>query len=265
MIESTFKDKKFETFITEENKKNSSDIFSVTYENQKYWVKKARATSSNIFHKIFYKLLNIDVLLPVEDKTKEEALLFETNKLLEFKKLGISVPDVIGRNSECFVLKDQGKNIHSLIKKRDIVKQDMYYYVDKMIVLLSQIHNSSNFHGGPQSRNFIYSDNNISVIDLEESFTPETDIQKLQIRDLLLFLMSLSKTRASFDVDYMYVLKKYEHLTENKNFRFELKKISSQISFLITLGDLKIFRYFLSEEINSFVRLFNMLKEIKEC
>ena len=84
-------DKNFEDLILKLNKENDKEIFYFFYENKKYWLKKARATSSNIFHKICYKLFSYDILVPVENKSPKESLYFESNKLKLFLENGIDL------------------------------------------------------------------------------------------------------------------------------------------------------------------------------
>ncbi|MCP4971708.1 MAG: hypothetical protein GY932_14070 [Arcobacter sp.] len=144
-------DKNFEDLILKLNKENDKEIFSFFYENKKYWLKKARATSSNIFHKICYKLFSYDILVPVENKSPKESLYFESAKLKLFLENGIDVPKVVFRNNECFVMSDSGNTVYEYIKKDDIVKDEFEYYLNNMITLLSKVHNYGFYHGGAQS------------------------------------------------------------------------------------------------------------------
>ncbi len=52
--------------------------------------------------------------------------------------------------------------VNSYIRKRDISKEKMYYYIDLMLENLALIHNNHEYHGGPQARNFLYKDENYS-------------------------------------------------------------------------------------------------------
>ncbi|GAB1464772.1 hypothetical protein MASR2M54_02720 [Aliarcobacter cryaerophilus] len=60
-----------------------------------------------------------------------------------------------------------------------------------MILVLSKIHNFSQFHGGSQLRNFTFKDDKVFVLDFEESFETDVDIKTLQYRDFLLFCYHL--------------------------------------------------------------------------
>ncbi|WP_419767123.1 hypothetical protein [Arcobacter sp.] len=252
----------FNEIILNEYKKSSSEITSFFYNDKKYWLKKARATKSSLSHKIYYKFFKLELIVPVEEKTAKDALVFETNKLIKFKNLGIEVPTIIFKNEEFFILEDTGKNINSYIRKRDIKKEKMYYFIDKVILHLSKIHNNGEFHGGAQARNFTYKDNEINTIDLEDSFDKSIDIKLLQFRDFLLFLLSLTKTRASFELDYNYIIEKYIFLTKNYTFKNKLNKLASKISFLIYLSDKKVINNILGRDVKSFFKLFKILKNL---
>lgn len=165
-----FENKDFEVFVTKEFEKSDQEIFSIIYEGKKYWIKKGRKTSSNIFHKLFYKILPFEVLLPVESKTEKESIIFETQKLIKFERLGINVPKVMGSNENFFVLSDCGTHIYDLMRQS---KDEEFFneILKKYILQLCKIHNSRQYHGGAQSRNFTFFENKVFVIDLEDSFS----------------------------------------------------------------------------------------------
>jgi tRNA A-37 threonylcarbamoyl transferase component Bud32 len=257
-------DKNFEELVLKLYKESSEEIFFFEYEKQRYWLKKVRATKSNIFHKIFYELFSFEVLLPVEEKSKLEALKFETQKIEKFKALDINTPNVLYKNSEFFVLSDGGKMINSYIRKRDISKEKMYYFIDKVLFELSKIHNANEFHGGAQMRNFTYKDGKFFTIDLEDSFDKSVDLKLLQFRDLLLLLLSLTKTRASFELDYEYVINKYiEFVPLNTSFYVKLKKMTDKLSFLIRLSQNSMVKKLLGRDGRGFFKLFLALKNLE--
>ena len=262
-IESTFANKEFEDFLKNRAVQIPDEIFSEEYLGKRVWIKKARATASSKLHNFYYKLFSFEVLLPVSEKSKTDAILYETNKLIKFKTLGINTPEVIGRNSDFFVLEDCGKNVNSYIRKRDITKEKMYYFIDKLILELSNIHNCGEFHGGAQARNFIYKEGKVFAIDLEDSFEESVDIKLLQFRDLLLFLLSLTKTRAKFELDFNYIVNKYISLTKNDDFIAKLNSLTKKISFLIFLSEIKFINNLLGRDVKIFFRFFRIIKELK--
>lgn len=258
-------DKNFEELVLRLNKENHEEIFSFEYEEKKYWLKKARATKSNIFHKFFYKISSFQIVLPVEEKSAFQALEYETMKIKKFKDLGVNTPEIIYKNSDFFVLSDAGKMVNSYIRKRDISKDKMYYFINKTLETLSKIHGAQEFHGGAQARNFTYEDGKIFVIDLEDSFNKNADLKLLQFRDLLLLLLSLTKTRASFEVDYEYVINKYiELVPSNSNFYKKFKVLANRFSFLISLSQISFMKKIISRDAEGFFRLFLSLKSLKE-
>ncbi|WP_424686230.1 hypothetical protein [Halarcobacter ebronensis] len=257
-------DKKFEELVSELSKTKKQEIFSFEYDNQKYWLKRARATKSNLIHKLFYKLTSIDILLPVESKSDKESLNFETTKIARLKEKGIKTPNIAFKNEEFFVLEDSGKMVNSYIRKRDITKEKMYYYIDLMLKELALIHNNKEFHGGAQARNFIYKEGKVTVIDFEDSFDESISLETLQFRDLILLLLSLTKTRSSFELDYDFIINEYIKLVpQNKEFRKKLKKLANKISFLITLSQNKFIKKIIGRDGEGFFKLFTILQNLK--
>ncbi|AXH15537.1 hypothetical protein AMYT_1969 [Malaciobacter mytili LMG 24559] len=252
----------FEDFVIEENSKNSSEIIPIIFKDKKYWIKKARATFSSKLHKFYYSLFPFEVLLPVKNKTAKEAMTFETLKIERFKEYGVNTPQVVFKNEDFFVLEDCGKTVNSYIRKRDITKEKMYYFIDNLLIELSKIHNNNDFHGGAQARNFTYYEGKIFTIDLEDSFEDNIDLKLLQFRDFLLLLLSFTKTRASFQLDYRYIIDKYISLTNNNDFKNRLIKLANKISFLIFLSDIKLINKLLGRDVKSFFKLFKLLKNL---
>lgn len=251
-----------EHFLLEKYKESNNEIFHVTFEETRYWIKKARPTKSLFTHKLFYSLTKIEVLLPVENKSKNDAMEFETSKIEKFKSLDINTPSIVFKNDDFFVLEDCGRTINSYIRKRDISKEDMYYFIDKILLELSKIHNLGEFHGGAQTRNFTYKDEKIYAIDLEDSFENGTDLELLQYRDFLLLLLSFTKTRASFELDYLYIIDKYIDLTNNLDFKPRLKKLANKLSFFIFISDLKFVNKVLGRDGKGFFKLLKILKNL---
>lgn len=261
-IESTFKDKSFEKLILKENEINGAEVFSFIYKEKKYWVKKARSTSSSFLHKNCHKLMSFDFLLPVEDKNATKSMIFETDKLINFKKYGINVANVTGRNDFLFVLEDSGINIYHYLKKKDVKDEEKFLLLNEAIALLAKIHNNNFYHGGAQIRNFTHVNGEVYTIDLEDSFDLSVDLKTLQFRDLFLFLLSLLKLKNRFTFDFNDVIYRYINLTGNVDFINRFKKVSKRLFIFIPLC--KPFKKFLAKDVNNFIELLEILNNLEK-
>jgi tRNA A-37 threonylcarbamoyl transferase component Bud32 len=239
------------------------EVFSVEYENEKFWVKKARPTQSSLMHRLYYFLLRFSLIIPVQNKSKYQALEYETQKIKRFSTLGINTPKIVLQSKEFFVLSDCGKNVNSYIRKRDISKEKMYYYLDKTVAFLADIHNKNEFHGGAQARNFTYKNGVIATIDLEESFDTSVPLALLQYRDFLLFLLSLTKTRASFTLDYQYIIDTYVNQTQRKSVKNDLKKLANKVKVFTFLANTAPVKRFLGRDMKGFFTLMQQLQRLQ--
>ncbi|RXJ69148.1 kinase [Halarcobacter ebronensis] len=254
-----FENKNFEKFVTKEFQKENKEIFSIEYKGEKYWIKRGRKTSSNIFHKIFYKLLPFEVLIPVQTKSAVESIIFETEKLVRFKSLGINVPDVLGSTKDFFVLSDCGTHIYDLIRfTKD--EKEFYSYLDLYILELCKIHNASEYHGGAQSRNFTFFDKKVYVIDLEDSFDEKIYLKTLQFRDLLLLLSSMTKLE-NIEFSYSYIINLYVNNTNNRDFLDRLRFLRKRLTLINFFGKLSLIRDS-SRDAKAFFKLLDELKNV---
>lgn len=242
--------------------KAKSDIFKIEHNEVRYWVKKGRTTISSNLHKLYYMIFPFEVLIPVKSKSALETIEYETSKLDLFREHGINTPKVLFKNESFFILEDCGRNINSYLRRPEITKEEMYYFIDLFLEQLALIHNNRYFHGGAQTRNFTYKEGKVYAIDLEESFE-NIELEVLQFRDFLLFLLSLSKTRASFDLDYTYIIQKYIALTQNHFVLERLKNVVKKISFLMYLLQIRAINKILGKDVQGFIKLFKQLKTIK--
>lgn len=255
----------FEELAKKEYLLNDNEIFSFNYKDEKYWLKKARVTAPNKIQKFFYKFLPFELLIPPLVKDRKEALEFETSKIERFRKFEINVPKIPYKNEDFFVLKDSGVSVNSLLRDENISKEKFYYYVDKLLIELSKIHNINEFHGGSQTRNFTYKDEKVFVIDFEESFSSNVDIKSLQYRDFLLFILSFIKIKEpKFEVDYEYILNKYEELTSSKEIIQRLKKFSKKLGFFIWFSELSLIKKRLGSDVINFFKLFKILNSMEK-
>ena len=255
----------FEELAKKEYLSNDNEIFSFNYEDEKYWLKKARATAPNKIQKFFYRFLPFELLIPPLVKDRKEALEFETSKIKNFEKLEINVPNIRYKCEDFFVLKDSGISVNSLLRDKNISKEKFYYYVDKLLVELSKIHNNNEYHGGSQTRNFTYKDEEVFIIDFEESFSSNVDIKSLQYRDFLLFILSFIKIKEpKFEMDYEYILNRYEELTSNKEIIQRLKKFSKKLGFFIWFSELSLIKKRLGTDVLNFFKLFKILNSLEK-
>ena len=206
-----------------------------------------------------------ELLIPPLVKDRKEALEFETSKIKNFEKLEINVPNIRYKCEDFFVLKDSGISVNSLLRDKNISKEKFYYYVDKLLVELSKIHNNNEYHGGSQTRNFTYKDEKVFVIDFEESFSSNVDIKSLQYRDFLLFILSFIKIKEpKFEMDYEYILNRYEELTSNKEIIQRLKKFSKKLGFFIWFSELSLIKKRLGTDVLNFFKLFKILNSLEK-
>lgn len=253
-------DKSFEELVLRLNKENHEEIFSFKYKEKKYWLKKARATKSNIFHKIFYKLTSINIMIPVKTKTPREAMLFEIEKIQKFSKNGILTPNILIIKNDFFVMSDSGIPLYKLLKKSKS-EEELYKYTDKLIETLSLIHLKGLYHGGAQSRNFTYLKDSVAVIDFEESFDETVSLKTLQLRDLILLLLSMSKLK-KFNIDYEYIIKSYCDKSGNRIFLNQLKNLFLQLNFLVKICEIKLIKKFLPNDVKGLLKLIKSLNKI---
>jgi len=254
-----------EKVAQKEAKINPLEIFSLIYQDKKYWVKKARATIPNKIQNYFYIFLPLKLLIPSLFKNKKEALEYEVSKIEKFKSLGINVPNMLYKCEEFFILEDSGKSVNAFLRDENISKEKFNYFVEKLLIELSKIHNLKEFHGGSQTRNFTYKNEKVFVIDFEESFSENVNIKSLQYRDFLLFLLSFIKIKEpKFEVDYEFILRKYEDLTENKDIIKELKKFSKRLSFFIWLSEISFVKKRIGTDVINFFKLFKILNSMEK-
>lgn len=253
-----FEDKQFESFVTKEYENNSNEIFFVEYEGNKYWVKKGRKTSSNLFHHLCYKLLSFEFLIPVESKSAAQSVTFESNKLIEFKNKGINVPEVMGANEKFFVMSDCGQQVYVYLRQAGLTKEVFNNYLDKYICEVAKIHNAGLYHGGAQSRNFTFTDGNVFAIDLEDSFDSNTDIKTLQFRDFLLVLISMSKVD-TIEFDYKDIINCYIEKTGNEEVVPKLKALAKKLQFLKKLNSIEWVHHKLPRDAKEFCNLLDAL------
>ena len=235
-----------------------SEIFPIIHKEKKFWVKRARRTASNPLHKLAFFLTKNPIVIPVETKTSQEALKFESSKLQRLAELSIAVPKVMERNKKYFVIEDCGPTIQYLIKNHP--ENNPLELLEKIVTQLATLHNLGEFHGGSQIKNFTYKNDKIYFIDFEESFSRDIDVKELQFRDLFLFLFSISKL--NMVISYESLIKKYITLTKNKDVIEKFHTLTFKVSFLMKLVENKIVWDLIDRDTKSVYRLLQQLQNI---
>jgi tRNA A-37 threonylcarbamoyl transferase component Bud32 len=218
--------------INEKIQKNPKiEIFNITFNSKKLWVKRARKTGSNLFHKLIYKLIKNSLLIPVQDKNPKDSIEYEASKLTRLRALNISVPRLITKEENYFVIEDCGSTVAHLFYHNQI--KDQMQLCKKVIRQLATLHNINEFHGASQIKNFTYLNEKIYFIDFEESFDKSIDIKDLQFRDLFLFLFSIQKM--NIDVDYHSLIELYNKLTKKQDTIQRLHSLVKKVSTLMKI------------------------------
>lgn len=223
-----------ESRITDQMITDHKKIDRLQFDNHLIWIKCAEATHSNIFHKSFYRLTGLKILMPVERKTAHESLEYEVNKIKLLASVGVPVPHVVGHDTQFLFLEDTGTDLRQYLKDDALSQSDREQTIIQALMVLCQIHRSGNYHAGAQIKNYTISENGISAIDFEDSFASKYALDDIQFRDFFLFLFSL--TSISNDAIYQEAIDVYLSKTGNENIKTRLKKIArSTIPLLKTV------------------------------
>ncbi len=248
-----------DTIINEKIQKNSKiEIFNITFDSKKLWVKRARKTGSNMFHKLMYKLTKNPLLVPVQNKKPKESIEYEANKLARLHALNISVPKLIAKEENYFIIEDCGSTVAHLFYHNEVKNQ--MELCREIIRQLAALHNINEFHGGSQIKNFTYLDGNIYFIDFEESFDKSIDINELQFRDLFLFLFSIQKM--NIDANHHSLIELYNKLTKKRDTIQRLHSLVKKVSFLMKLLENKYIWNLVDKDTKSVYKLMLGFKNI---
>jgi len=234
------------------------EIFSLETDNGKVWVKRARKTGSNLLHKCAFIFSKNPIVVPVETKTAYEALQYEASKLQRLYENSVPVPKLIVKSKTYFVIEDCGQTVKYLLQK--LSNNETQALLEKIIFQLATLHNTNEYHGGSQVKNFTYKENKIYFIDFEESFPGDIDIKELQFRDLFLFLFSISKL--NIKVDYETLIEQYITITGNQTVIDKFHALTHTVSFLMKLVKNRIVWHFIDKDTKSIYRLLIHLENI---
>jgi len=233
------------------------EIFKKSFDGRDLWVKFARPTGSNIFHRFIYKLTKNPILIPVKTKSSLETLQYEVKKLKDLNSKSIQVPLITHNNNDFFVLEDCGKSVHEQIKYGLTANIDELLI--KTIDELAKLHNINEYHGASQIKNFTYDNSKVYLIDFEESFDDMQDLKTLQFRDLFLFMFSVAKYNV--DVDYIKLIQLYIDKTDNRDFFDRFSKLVASVSFLMKIVEVKFIWKILDNDTKSIYKLLKRLQK----
>lgn len=200
------------------------EVLAFEYEGRRYWLKRARATGSNLLHHAAWRLSGFSLLTPVKRQDPRSALRHESQKLQQLQAKGIPVPRVHLVTDDFFVMEDTGPSFRAAIRKGVLEPSPQSYAL--LFRQLGELHRSGEYHGGSQIRNFTYREGRISLIDFEENFPDTVPLETLQFRDLFLLFFSLAKDR--HPVDYAAMTDLYAETSGNAWAREHLRHFAQK-------------------------------------
>ncbi len=162
-----------------------------------------------LVQRFLLKILRLKILAPTTNVRKSSA--YEPKKLIKLADLGLNVPKVLFFNDDYFIMSDCGMTLKGFAKRNPDLAND---YLQQAIRHLAELHNSGHAHGGAQIRNFAVKDGQICLFDFEE-IIPKKYCEEMQFRDILVFLISLSRSKRLI-VDYRGLLEAYDQVAEAK-------------------------------------------------
>ncbi|PLY06076.1 MAG: hypothetical protein C0625_10620 [Arcobacter sp.] len=241
-------------------KENQSNVLIVDYKDDYVWLKRPRESKSTFLHKLFYNTTRIRGLMPVEDKNKQETLYHEVTKLKRLKGKGINVPEVLGCREDFFVLENTGKCLKNYLKEPFITDTFLENTLESCVDVLSSMHNSSEYHAGPQIKNYTLKEDTVSAIDFEDSFSKNIKLEDIQFRDFFLFLVSL--TELNKEINYKEIINIYKKNTKNETIDKELKNIALNINFLTKIVEIEFLNKRFSKDVLNNYTLFKTLQQL---
>lgn len=253
--------KELEIVAYEAFNKSHKEIFHFEYEGKRYWLKKARRAGANVFHRLGHALTNISLLAPPLVQNKNEALKHESSKLKKLHSLGASVPKVELITKDFFILNDTGVAVLDAVR---VLKEDeKKTCLEKTIKELALLHNHGEYHGGSQIKNFTYKDEEVFILDFEENFSKEIELNKLFTRDLFLLFFSLFKHGIS--ADYEELLRVYKEAKKEPNEAVkEFLNYSKRFKKIRAFLKLNFFQKTMDKDTKSILKMLDAFLEIDE-
>ncbi|MBE1237875.1 hypothetical protein IHV25_09495 [Phaeovibrio sulfidiphilus] len=152
----------------------------------------------HLLQRVAYRLTGAPLLAPTVLAPDVSRATFEAGVLRRYGALGLPVPKVLYEDPSYLVLSHEGEPLESFLRDnpRSARSQDL---IAEALAALRALHEKGHAHGGAQIRNFLVrQDGRIVLIDFEEN-TGSAPLEHMKLRDLLQFLISLSKRDSQLD------------------------------------------------------------------
>ena len=253
--------------IVEDTFKKEDRVCSYEIDGNKVYVKKREKQKKlrHVFQGILQKITREPMLILSVLPASENEVLFESNKIKELEKQGVSVPHILEVTENYFIMSDTGESLKNYVndqiekqKINDKYEQDVFKeeYVQRALDTLIKLHNTGNAQGGCQIRNFTIKNEVISLIDFEESI-PKKHMKTFQKRDFLLFVLSLQ--RSGFNPNIRKLSDYYMDNTEYKTLYSELREFLLKFKWLYFL-EWKIFKKIRMKDVRDFLLIIKMVE-----
>ncbi|MDA9155823.1 hypothetical protein N9N95_02570 [Methylophilaceae bacterium] len=207
----------------QKNQNNRTSTFE--YEGQMYWLKQKEPPS------LIKSLLM---------KNASKSLVKEKTVLKKLSKQGVLVPEVINFGEDYLVLSDVGDAIINIIEKRHAYYPNNHpkFHVNgtpskekiltKASIALAKLHKIGYAHGRPSIKDICLKNNKIYFIDFEENQL-DKNINKQQMRDLLIFIHSLYRFFGIKNESIKKIIKTYQKNGGDKVWARTNKKMQTWI------------------------------------
>ena len=253
--------------IVEDTFKKEDRVCSYEIDGNKVYVKKREKQKKlrHVFQGILQKITREPMLILSVLPASENEVLFESNKIKELQKQGVSVSHILEVTENYFIMSDTGESLKNYVndqiekqKIKDKYEQDVFKeeYVQRALDTLIKLHNTGNAQGGCQIRNFTIKDEVISLIDFEEVI-PTQHMKTFQKRDFLLFVLSLQ--RSGFNPNIRKLSDYYMDNTEYKTLYSELREFLLKFKWLYFL-EWKIFKKIRMKDVRDFLLIIKMVE-----
>ncbi|SBS27485.1 hypothetical protein MSP8887_01177 [Marinomonas spartinae] len=207
--------------------KKGQKIEKIKHQGQSVWVKSPEATHSRLFHRLIARVTKLTLLMPVQSKTPQESLVFESTKLQTLASLGLPVATVLEQTEHFLYLSDTGTDLRRYLKKTALSQAERTDIILKALNVLASIHNAGHYHAGAQIKNYTIDQQGVvSAIDFEESFAEHQALLDIQYRDVFLFLMSISPY--SDHETFQHVIDSYLSITGKHEIKKKLQYVADR-------------------------------------
>lgn len=224
----------FDDSMTHKIFKKGQKIERIKHQGQSVWVKRPEATRSSLFHRLIANSTKLTLLMPVQAKTQQESLAFESAKLQTLASLGLPVANVIEQTEHFLYLSDTGLDLRRYLKKTALSQTERTEVILKALKVLASIHNTGHYHAGAQIKNYTIDQQGVvSAIDFEDSFAEHNALIDIQYRDVFLFLMSISPY--SDHETFQHVIDSYLSITGKYQIKEKLQYVADRARPLMKL------------------------------